>query len=111
MVSMRSLQDTMRKIYFHKDSKRGVEGTFEWLMEEVDELREAIDRGNKEALRSEFADVVAWLMSLANLLEVDLENALLSKYRECCPKCGSSPCGCAFRISPKKLGGSKALLT
>ena len=111
MVSMRSLQDTMRKIYFHKDSKRGVEGTFVWLMEEVDELREAIDRGNKEALRSEFADVVAWLMSLANLLEVDLENALLSKYRECCPKCGSSPCGCTFRISPKKLGGSKALLT
>jgi NTP pyrophosphatase (non-canonical NTP hydrolase) len=111
MVSMRSLQDTMRKIYVHKDSKRGVEGTFEWLMEEVDELREAIDHGNKEALRSEFADVVAWLMSLANLLEVDLENALLSKYRECCPKCGSSPCGCAFRTSTKKLGGSKALLT
>ena len=106
MVSMRSLQDTMRQIYFHKDSKRGVEGTFEWLMEEVDELREAIHRGNKEALRSEFADVVAWLMSLANLLEVDLESVLISKYRECCPKCGSSPCRCSFGISPKKLGGS-----
>jgi len=86
----------MRRIYFHRDSKRSVEGTFEWLVDEVKELGEALKTGDKKALENEFADVIAWLASLANVTNVDLEKATLSKYDDKCPKCGRSPCQCAF---------------
>jgi NTP pyrophosphatase (non-canonical NTP hydrolase) len=49
-----------------------------------------------EALAGEFADVAAWLASLANLLKLDLEDALLQKYGNECPKCHSLPCNCPF---------------
>lgn len=84
----------MRHIYFHRDSERGAEGTYRWLKEEIDELGEAMRNANKKALEKEFADVIAWLASLANVLKVDLEKVTLRKYDNCCPKCGSSPCKC-----------------
>ncbi len=96
MVSIRNFQNLMRRLYFHRDSKRGTEGTYQWLREEVDELGEALTESNMEALAGEFADVAAWLTSLANLLKLDLETALLQKYGSGCPKCGSLPCKCSF---------------
>ena len=89
-------QEIMRRIYFHRDSKRSVEGTFDWLVDEVKELGEALKTGDKKALENEFADVIAWLASLANVTNVDLEKATLSEYDDKCPKCGYSPCQCAF---------------
>jgi NTP pyrophosphatase (non-canonical NTP hydrolase) len=96
MVSIRSFQNIMRRLYFHRDSKRGTEGTYQWLREEVDELGEALAESNMEALAGEFADVAAWLASLANLLKLDLETAVLQKYGSGCPKCSSLPCKCSF---------------
>lgn len=96
MVSIRGFQNIMRRIYFQRDSKRGTEGTYKWLKEEVDELGEAIVEANMEALAGEFADVAAWLASLANLLKLDLETVLLQKYGSGCPKCSSIPCKCSF---------------
>jgi len=84
----------MGHIYFHRDSGRGVEGTYRWLREEVDELGEAMQNADRKALEDEFADVIAWLASLANVLKIDLEKAALRKYDNHCPKCGSSPCTC-----------------
>ena len=86
----------MRRIYFHRDSKRGAIGTHEWLMEEIGELGEALKGEDKKALEDEFADVLAWLASLANVKHVDLEKAALRKYDSKCPKCGQSPCRCTF---------------
>jgi len=47
-------------------------------------------------LQEEFADVIAWLASLANITGIDLEKAALKKYDNKCPKCGHSPCECTF---------------
>ncbi|TRO45819.1 nucleotide pyrophosphohydrolase [Candidatus Bathyarchaeota archaeon] len=89
-------QEMMRRLYFHRDSERGVKGTYDWLVEEVDELREALEEGNKEATEKEFADVIAWLASLANITGINLEKAALEKYNYECPKCHQSPCQCKF---------------
>ena len=86
----------MREIYFQRDSERGTAGTFNWLIEEVEELREAIKQGNKKAIENEFADVLAWLASLANIVSIDLEKAAMSKYDNRCPKCRLTPCECPF---------------
>jgi len=86
----------MHRLYFHRDSKRGTVGTYNWLVDEVKELREALKMDDKEALENEFADVIAWLASLANVTDVDLEKAALNKYDNKCPKCGHSPCQCTF---------------
>jgi NTP pyrophosphatase (non-canonical NTP hydrolase) len=86
----------MYHLYFHKDSKRGAFGTYNWLLDEVKELGEALKTSDKKALEDEFADVIAWLASLANVTNVDLEKAALNKYEGKCPKCKSSPCQCPF---------------
>jgi NTP pyrophosphatase (non-canonical NTP hydrolase) len=86
----------MRHLYLHRDSERGIEGTYNWLRGEVEELGDALKSSNKKALEDEFADVIAWLSSLANIVDIDLEKAAVSKYEGKCPKCGRSPCQCIF---------------
>ncbi|MEM1538787.1 MAG: MazG nucleotide pyrophosphohydrolase domain-containing protein [Candidatus Bathyarchaeia archaeon] len=95
-MQISQFQEMMRRLYYHRDCKRGVEKTFEWLVEEVAELGEALKAADKKALESEFADVIAWLASLANITNIELEKAALSKYDDKCPKCRQSPCNCPF---------------
>jgi NTP pyrophosphatase (non-canonical NTP hydrolase) len=91
----------MKRIYFNRDSKRGAKRVHDWLVEEIGELGEALDGGDAKALEDEFADVIAWLSSLANVVGVDLEKAALTKYNNTCPRCKKSPCECNFRWSAK----------
>ena len=93
-MELREAQEMMRRIYYHKDSRRGARRTWEWLADEVRELGEAIESGDRRALEEEFADVLAWLASLANVVGVDLEKAFLAKYPGHCPKCGRAVCMC-----------------
>jgi NTP pyrophosphatase (non-canonical NTP hydrolase) len=93
-MSLAELQRLIRDTYDAKDRKRGVEGTFMWFMEEVGELSAAL-RGGTDAERAhEFADVLAWLATLANVVGVDLEKAVEAKYGGGCPGCGRTPCVC-----------------
>lgn len=96
-MHMSEFQDLMWRIYFSRDSKRGVGGTFEWLVEEIRELGEALKGEDRKALEEEFADVLAWLASLANIVSIDLQKAALTKYNNGCPKCQRTPCKCSLR--------------
>lgn len=100
-MHIHEFQDMMRRIYFHRDSKRGVKRTYDWLLEEVGELGAALKGRDVKAMEDEFADVIAWLSSLANVVEIDLERATLTKYDDTCPRCKKSPCECSFRWSAK----------
>ena len=93
-MDISAFQRRIGDLYLEKDRRRGVEPTFLWLMEEVGELAEAVRRKERENLEEEFADVLAWLVSVANLLDVDLEKAALAKYPEKCRRCGAKPCAC-----------------
>ena len=95
-MHIREFQEMMRRLYFHRDSKRGVEGTYNWLKDELEELWEALEGNDREAAEKEFADVIAWLASLANITGIDLEKAAINKYNDKCPKCQQSPCQCTF---------------
>lgn len=89
-------QKMMYHLYFAKDSKRGAIKTYNWLIDEVKELEDALKSNDKKAIENEFADVFAWLASLANVVDVDLEKITLNKYDNKCPKCRRSPCQCTF---------------
>lgn len=93
-MTIQEFQALIERIYFEKDSARGTEGTFMWLAEEVGELSRALRRGTPEQLRGEFADVAAWLFTLASIAGVDMAAAVAEKYGGGCPKCGETPCGC-----------------
>jgi NTP pyrophosphatase (non-canonical NTP hydrolase) len=95
-MHIREFQEMMRRLYFHRDSKRGIEGTYNWLKDELEELGEALEGNDREEAEKEFADVIAWLASLANIAGIDLENAAINKYNGKCPKCQQSPCQCKF---------------
>ena len=95
-MHIHEFQEMMRRLYFHRDSERGVEGTYEWLAGELEELGEALKGDNKEATENEFADVIAWLASLANITGINLERAAINKYSHKCPKCQQAPCQCTF---------------
>src|ERR1700722_12660658 len=87
-------QQRIRELFGAKDASRGVEGTFMWFMEEVGELAAALRAGPREDLALEFADVLAWLVTLANIAGVDLDAAIEAKYGRGCPKCVQTPCVC-----------------
>jgi len=95
-MHIREFQDMMKRLYFDRDSERGVTGTYDWLGEEVQELGDALKENNKAELEKEFADVIAWLASLANITDIDLETAATTKYDNKCPKCGHMSCECKF---------------
>lgn len=92
-MELRALQHLIEEMYSAKDRKRGSEGTFLWLMEEVGELAAAIREGTFDEKEAEFADVLAWLATLANVEGVDLEKAM-KKYTNGCPGCGNMVCEC-----------------
>jgi len=93
-LSLADLQRLIRDTYDAKDRQRGVEGTFMWFMEEVGELSAVLRRGTDQERAEEFADVLAWLATLANVVGIDLDAAMQSKYGSGCPGCGRTPCIC-----------------
>lgn len=92
--TLSQLQDVIRETYDAKDRRRGIEGTFMWFLEEVGELAAALRSGSEQEKAAEFADVLAWLATLANIAGVDLEAAAQKKYGKGCPGCGRVPCAC-----------------
>jgi NTP pyrophosphatase (non-canonical NTP hydrolase) len=92
-MELSNLQATMRATYLERDAARGRDATFRWLTEEVGEVAKAMRTGDRENLEHEFGDVLAWLISLANVEGIDLEQAV-ARYATGCPRCAASPCGC-----------------
>jgi len=79
-LKLKEVQDLMRRYYFMRDSARGLYATFTWFVEEVGELAEALISNDRERSEEEIADVLAWLASIANLLNIDLNEAFKKKY-------------------------------
>lgn len=100
-------QRLIEAIYLKKDSARGLERTFMWFTEEVGELARDLLHAAPPApgakvdpaspLGREFADVLAWLATLASIAGIDLEAAARAKYGSGCPRCGATPCACRER--------------
>ena len=87
-------------MYHDRDVERGIDGTFMWLMEEVGELATALREGSHADRLEEFADVLAWLTTIANVAEVDLSEAVMQKYGSGCPGCGEWVCRCSKDDKP-----------
>ncbi|HID78482.1 MAG TPA: nucleotide pyrophosphohydrolase [Planctomycetaceae bacterium] len=93
-ITLAEFQELIRTMYLPKDVARGVDGTFMWFMEEVGELAGALRHGTREQQAEEFADVLAWLTTMANVVGVDLSEAVSRKYGSGCPGCGRFSCIC-----------------
>ena len=99
-VNLDEFQRLIRAMYYEKDAARGVDGTFMWLMEEVGELAAALRDGSHDDQMEEFADVLAWLTTIANVAGVNLSEAVSRKYGSGCPGCGEFVCACANSGKP-----------
>lgn len=88
------LQGVIEATYGARDRARGVPSTVAWLAEEVGELAQAVRKGTREQQEHEFADVLAWVASLANQQGIDL-TAAVQRYADGCPRCHAVPCACA----------------
>lgn len=93
-MQISQFQKLIADVYLARDSRRGLSGTHMWFCEEVGELTRALRRDRKAELEGEFADVFAWLASLASMSGVDLEQAVRAKYAAGCPRCRATPCAC-----------------
>ena len=79
-LSIREFQRHIFDRYEQVDRARGTPKTFLWFIEEVGELATAMNSDDRKNLEEEFADVLAWLCTLANINDVDLAEALRKKY-------------------------------
>ena len=94
-MQISEFQKLIEETYGDKDRKRGVVSTWLWFSEEVGELARAINgRTSRENLRHEFADVLAWLTTLASIANIDLQEVATDRYAEGCPRCKTIPCKC-----------------
>ena len=59
----------------------------------ANEVPEAIRKGTVEQQLHEFGDVLAWVATLANQLDIDL-TAAVQRYARGCPRCAALPCRC-----------------
>lgn len=87
-------QKLIERTYLARDRARGMSGTFMWFVEEVGELSTALRHGSVEEQKAEFADVLAWLVTLASIQGIDMEDTL-AKYTDGCPYCKNIPCDCS----------------
>ena len=102
-------QARIEALYGAKDRSRGIAGTFLWFAEEVGELASALNKGADRAhLEAEFADVFAWLATLASLSGIDLERAS-RKYGDGCPHCRATPCACPEPLRPARVDGPRGM--
>jgi len=99
-ISLGDFQNLIREMYFDKDEARGIDGTFMWLMEEVGELASSLREGTHEERLGEFADVLAWLTTIANVADIDLTEAVTKKYGAGCPGCKQFVCSCPDEGKP-----------
>ena len=99
-MTLDELQQLIDRMYSRKDQARGVEGTFMWLMEEIGELAAALRESPKEEIAKEFADVLAWLATIANVAGINLTEAVQMKYGHGCPGCKRMVCDCADSEKP-----------
>lgn len=99
-VSLQDFQKLIRGMYHEKDVARGLDGTFMWFMEEVGELASSLRHGTHEERLGEFADVLAWLSTMANVAGIDLAEAVGRKYGSGCPGCGKLACTCPTSEKP-----------
>ena len=74
-MDIQHFQRLIAEKYEKRDRQRGVPATFMWFVEEVGELATALSSQDKTNKEEEFADVFAWLCTLANISDVDLEKA------------------------------------
>ena len=105
-LSLAKMQSLIQEMYGDKDEARGIPGTFMWLMEEVGELSSALRENEAaggpatEALAFEFADVLAWLATIANVAGINLTEAVALKYGNGCPGCSQMVCVCSDAEKP-----------
>ncbi len=99
-MTLDELQQLIDQRYSRKDEARGVEGTFMWLMEEIGELAAALRESSKVEQAKEFADVLAWLATIANVAGINLTEAMQLKYGRGCPGCQKMICECADSEKP-----------
>ena len=79
-LTIQAFQKHISDRYEKTDRARGTPKTFMWFIEEVGELATALHGDDRENLEEEFADVIAWLCTLANINDVDLAKAVSKKY-------------------------------
>ena len=75
-MDLNNVQKLMDDLYGQADEERGIPSTVAWLCEEVGELAQAVRKGTKEQQLHELGDVLAWLASLANQLDLSLVEAM-----------------------------------
>ena len=94
MTTFAEFQELIEATYGTRDRARGQVATVAWLCEEVGELAKAARKGTREEQLHELSDVVAWVASLANQLNLSIEEAI-TRYTQGCPRCGTVPCSCS----------------
>jgi NTP pyrophosphatase (non-canonical NTP hydrolase) len=87
-LTIKEFQRHISERYEAADRARGPAKTFLWFVEEVGELATAINTVDKSPgdgtaranLGEEMADIVAWLCTLANIHDIDLDAEVKKKY-------------------------------
>jgi len=92
-MTLTELQDLVARLYADRNARRGIDGSLEALSGRIAALPDLLDEADIEKQARHLADVLVDLTSVANGLEVNLQEAV-RYYVHGCPECGNNPCDC-----------------
>ena len=75
-MELAEVQNLVERLYGEADRERGVAPTVAWLCEEMGELAQAVRKGSPTEQLHELGDVLAWRASLANQMDLSLDDAM-----------------------------------
>ena len=75
-MELAEVQARVEELYGRADRERGIPSTVAWLCEELGELAQAVRKGTRDEQLHELGDVLAWLASLANQIDLSLDDAI-----------------------------------
>ena len=87
-------QDMFRRLYGKVKGDTAIFQIGFHLFEEVGEVSRALVMQNRGEVEGEIADVFAWMIGLANRLEIDLDPIIWDHFHLGCPFCHKEVCEC-----------------
>ena len=82
LLKARRIQEKAKRVGFDWDS---IQGAFEKVLEEFQELKDAVGRRKKKDIEDEFGDILFSIVNISRFMEIDAEDSLrktINKFKE-----------------------------
>ncbi|MCO4786772.1 MAG: hypothetical protein KC467_12700 [Marinomonas atlantica] len=103
--TLNDIQNYLNDLYTEVNDNKEMEYLFSYLFRNVSYLSRGVSR-NKESIDN-FIKSFSWIISIANKLNINLQDAIERKFPDTCPYCLGKPCVC-YKTNKLPISGKQS---